>query len=137
MPYGLKNVLPTFVRVMRKTFGDLIRDLVEVYVHDIIVKIKSHSSLLDSLTIIFDRLCSMCMMLNPDKCVFGVSARKLLGFLVLHRAIEANLEKTKVIEVMLLPARIKDSQKLTGCLTTLNQFISRLAKWALPFFRLL
>jgi hypothetical protein len=109
MPYGLKNVLPTFVRVMRKTFGDLIRDLVEVYVHDIVVKIKSHSSLLDSLTIIFDRLRSMCMMLNPDKCVFGVSARKLLGFLVSHRAIEANLEKTKAIEVMLLPARIKDA----------------------------
>jgi hypothetical protein len=29
MPYGLKNVLPIFVRAMHKTFGDLIRDLVE------------------------------------------------------------------------------------------------------------
>jgi hypothetical protein len=37
IPYGLKNSLPTFVRVMHKTFGDLIRDLVEVYVDDIIV----------------------------------------------------------------------------------------------------
>jgi hypothetical protein len=24
-PYGLKNALPTFVRAMHKTFGDLIR----------------------------------------------------------------------------------------------------------------
>jgi hypothetical protein len=30
MPYGLKNVLPTFVRAMHKTFRDLIRNLVEV-----------------------------------------------------------------------------------------------------------
>jgi dsDNA-binding SOS-regulon protein len=35
------------------------------------------------------------------------------------------------------PARIKDVQKLTGCLTTLSRFISRLAEWDLPFFKLL
>jgi hypothetical protein len=72
------------VRVIRKTFGDLIQDLVEVYVDDIIVKIKSHSSLLDNLTIVFDRLRSTRTMLNPDKCVFGVSAGKLLSFLISH-----------------------------------------------------
>jgi hypothetical protein len=49
MPYGLKNALPAFVRAMHKTFEDLIRDLIEVYVDDIVVKIKSHSSLLDKL----------------------------------------------------------------------------------------
>jgi hypothetical protein len=100
MPYGLKNALPTSVRVMHKTFRDLIRDLVEVYVDDIIVKIKSHSSLLDNLAIVFDRLRSMCTMLNPDNCVFGVSAGKLLIFLVLHQGIKANPEKIKAIKVM-------------------------------------
>jgi hypothetical protein len=49
MPYGLKNALPTFVCAMHKKFGDLIRDLVEVYVDDIVVKNKSHASLLDNL----------------------------------------------------------------------------------------
>jgi hypothetical protein len=85
---------------MDKTFGDLIRNLVEVYVDDIIIKIKSHSSLLDNLTIVFDRLHSMHMMLNPDKSVFGVSAEKLLDFLVSHRGIKANPEKIKAIEDM-------------------------------------
>jgi hypothetical protein len=85
---------------MHKTFENLIRDLVEVYVDDIVVKIKSHSSLLDNLAIVFDKLCSTCTILNPDKCLFGVSAGKLLGFLVLHRRIEANPEKIKAIEVM-------------------------------------
>jgi hypothetical protein len=85
MPYGLKNALPTFVHAMHKTFGDLIRDLVKVYIDDIIVKIKSHSSLLVNLAIVFDRLHSTRTMLNPNKCVFGVFARKLLDFLVSHR----------------------------------------------------
>jgi hypothetical protein len=113
MSYGLKNALPTFVRVMHKTFRDLIRGLVEVYVDDIIVKIKSHSSLVDNLTIVFDRLRLTRTMLNPDKCVFGVSAGKLLDFLVLHLGIEANPEKIKSIEEMQSPARIKDVQKVT------------------------
>jgi hypothetical protein len=120
IPYGLKNALPTFVRAMHKTFGDLIRDLVEVYVDDIIVKIKSHSSLLDNLAIVFDRLHSMCTMLNPNKCVFGVSTGKLLDFLVLHRGIEANPVKIKAIEEMRPPARIKNVHKLTGCLAALT-----------------
>jgi hypothetical protein len=137
MPYGLKNDLTTFVRVIRKTFGDLIRDLVEVYVDDIVVKIKSHSSLLDNLTIVFDRLRSTRTMLNPDKCVFGVSAGKLLSFLISHQGIKANQEKIKAIKVMQPPARIKDVQKLTGCLAALSWFICRLAERALPFFKLL
>jgi hypothetical protein len=69
--------------------------------------------------------------------VFGVTAGKLLGFLVLCRGIEANPEKIRTIKAMRPPARIKDVQKLTGCLATLSRFISRLAERALPFFKLL
>jgi hypothetical protein len=137
MPYGLKNALPTFVRAMSKTFGDLIRDRVEVYVEDIMVKTNRGSTLVEDLTLVFDKLRATRTKLNPDKCVFCVSAGKLLGFLVSHRGIEANLEKIKVIEEMRPPTRIKDVQKLTGSLSTLSHFISRLAKRALPFFKLL
>jgi hypothetical protein len=82
MPYGLKNALPTFVCAMHKTFSDLIRDLIEVYVDDIVVKIKSRTSLLDNLAQVFDRLRSTRTKLNSDKCVFGVTAGMLLGFLL-------------------------------------------------------
>jgi hypothetical protein len=136
MPYGVKNALPTFVRVMHKTFGDLIRDLVEAYVDDIVVKVKSCASLLDNLVIVFDRLRLTCTKLNLDKYVFEVTAGKLV-FLVSYRGIEANSEKIKTIEVMQLPVCIKDMQKLMGCLATLSQFISRQAERALPFFKLL
>jgi hypothetical protein len=122
---------------MHKTFGDLIRDLVEEYVDGIIVKVKSHASLLDNLALVFDRLRLTRTKLNPDKCVFGVTAGKLLGFLVSYRGIEANSKKIKTIEAMRPPAHIKDVQKLTGCLTALSRFISILPERALPFFKLL
>jgi hypothetical protein len=112
MPYGLKNALPTFVRAMSKTFGDLIRDKVEIYVDDIMVKTRRGSTLVEDLTLVFDKLRATRTKLNPDKCVFGVSAGKLLGFLVSHRGIKANLEKIRAIEAMRPLARIKDVQKL-------------------------
>jgi hypothetical protein len=137
VPYGLKNALLTFVCALHKIFRDLIRDLIEVYIDDIIIKIKSRSSMLDNITIVFDKLRSTRTKLNPDKCVFRVSVGKLLGFLVLHQGIEVNPEKIKAIEVMQPPAHIKDVQKLMGCLAVLSWFISRLVERSLPFFKLL
>jgi hypothetical protein len=83
MPYGLKNALPTCVCAMHKTFDDLISDLVEVYIDDIVVKVKSFASILDNVALVFDRLRLTRTKLNLEKCVFGVTAGKLLGFLVL------------------------------------------------------
>jgi hypothetical protein len=40
--------------------------------------------------------------------VFGVTAGKLLGFLVSYWGIEANPEKIQMIEAMQPPTRIKD-----------------------------
>jgi hypothetical protein len=95
MPYGLKNALPTFVWAMSKTFGDLIRDKVEVYVDDIVVKTKRGSTLVEDVTLVFDRLRATRTKLNPDKCVFGVSAGKLLGFLVSYRALKQTQRRSR------------------------------------------
>jgi hypothetical protein len=114
MPYGLKNAMPTFVRAMSKTFGDLIRDKVEVYVDDIVVKTKRGSTLVEDLSLVFDRLRATSTKLNPDKCVFGVSTGKLLGFLVSYRGIEANPEKIKVIEAMRARPISRVSRSLQG-----------------------
>jgi hypothetical protein len=89
------------------------------------------------LHLVFDRLRATRTKLNPHKCIFGVSAGNLLGFLVSYWGIEANPKKIKVIEAMRPPARIKDVQKLMGSLAALSRFISRLAERVLPFFKLL
>jgi hypothetical protein len=75
--------------------------------------------------------------LNPNKCVFGVPSGKLLGFIISHRGIEANLEKISTITNMRAPNCIKDVQKLTGRMVAFNKFISKLGEWGLPFFKLL
>ena len=92
---------------------------------------------MEDLTLVFNKLRATRTKLNPEKCIFGISVGKLLGFLVSYLGIEANLEKIKAIEIMRPPARVKDIQKLAGSLAALSRFISRLAERALPFFKLL
>jgi hypothetical protein len=46
---------------------------VEVYVDDIVVKTKRGSTLVEDLTLVFDRLRATRTKLNPNMCVFGSS----------------------------------------------------------------
>ena len=55
---------------------------VEVYVDDMLVKSNDKVEHLDNLKETFDTLCKYKMKLNPSKCVFAVSSRKFLGFMV-------------------------------------------------------
>ena len=75
------------------------------------------------------------MMLNPAKCVFGVPAGKLLGFLVSSRGIEANSEKIKAITSLAKPACINYVQRLAGRVAALSRFISRLGEKFRPLFK--
>ena len=54
----------------------------EVYVDDMLVKSKEAKTHLDDLQETFNNLRRYRMKLNPTKCVFGVSSRKFLSFMV-------------------------------------------------------
>jgi hypothetical protein len=77
------------------------------------------------------------MMLNPTKCVFGVPAGQLLGFIVSHRGIEVNPKKIKAILEISWPNDLKDVQRLTGCGAAVSRFMSRLGEKALPLYKLM
>jgi hypothetical protein len=49
------------------------------------------------------------MMLNPKKCVFGVSSGKLLGYMVSSRGIDANSKKVKAIDKLQPPRTRKEN----------------------------
>ena len=101
------------------------------------VKTEKRGTLLQDLKETFANLREYKVKLNPEKCVFGVPARKLLGFLVSERGIEANPEKIKAIERMRKPARLRDIHKFTGCLALVSRFLSRLGERALPLYQLM
>ena len=93
--------------------------------------------MIDDLRETFDNLRVYIMMLNSDKCVFGVPAGKLLGFLVSNRGIEANPEKIKAITSLAKPKCINDVQRLAGRIAALSRFISHLGEKAIPLDQML
>jgi hypothetical protein len=104
---------------------------------NIMVKSKMSGDLIADLTKTFANLRKYKMKLNPTKCVFGVPAGKLLGFIVFERGIEVNLEKIDAILKMEKPRCIRDVQRLAGCVAAVSRFVSRLGEKALPLYHLL
>jgi hypothetical protein len=137
MPFGLKNARAIYQRLMNKMFHNQIRRNVEVYIDDMLVKTKDEGKHLDDLEKTFKTLHQYRMKLNPNKCVFGVSTGKFLGFMVSQRGIEANLDKIKAILKMTPPRTAKEVQSLTGRIAGLNRFVSRATDKCLPFFKML
>src|SRR3954469_1069167 len=137
MPFGLKNAGATYQRMMQNCLIWQIGRNIEVYVDDIVVKSAGGDNLLADLAETFQSLRSYSIRLNPEKCVFGVRAGNLLGFMVPERGIEANPEKIAAIQNMKPPKQLRDVQKLTGCLVALSRFISMLGEKALPLYQLM
>nr|AAM93706.1 putative gag-pol precursor [Oryza sativa Japonica Group]AAP54129.1 transposon protein, putative, unclassified [Oryza sativa Japonica Group] len=137
IPFGLITAGNTFQCTVQGALSDQLGNNVEAYVDDIVVKTKTSDSLIDNLWETFDNLRQYRLMLNPEKCTFGVPSGKLLGFLVSGRGIEANPEKIKAIENMMSPTRLKEVQKLTGCMAALSRFVARIGERGQPFFALL
>jgi hypothetical protein len=82
MAFGLKNGGATHQKCVHTILEGQIGQNVEAYIDDIVVKSEKCGDLLDDLKETFDNLRKFKMMLNPKKCVFGVSSGKLLGYMV-------------------------------------------------------
>ena len=76
---------------------------IEVYVDDMVVKIKVVSEHVGDLTDIFEILRKHKLRLNTSKCSFGVGSGKFLGYLVTHRGIEVNPDQIKAINSLQPP----------------------------------
>ncbi|GKB24145.1 reverse transcriptase domain-containing protein [Tanacetum coccineum] len=70
MPFGLKNARETYQRLVDKVFNEQIRRNLEAYVDDMVIKSAFEEDTLMDIQETFDRLRSINMKLNPNKCSF-------------------------------------------------------------------
>jgi hypothetical protein len=98
MAFGLKNGGATYQKCIHIILEPQIGRNIEAYIDDVVVKSKKRGDLLDDLKETFDNLRKYNMILNPKKCVFGVSLEKLLGYMLSSRGIDVNLKKVEAIK---------------------------------------
>jgi hypothetical protein len=66
--------------------------------------------------------------MNPLKCAFGVSAGKVLGFIIHPHGIEIDPAKIEAIQKVQAPACKNEMQKFLGKVNYLRRFIVNLAR---------
>jgi hypothetical protein len=103
MVFDRKNRRATYHNGIQIILEIQIERNIEAYIDDVVVKLKKCGDLLDDLKETFDNLRKYKMMLNPKKCVFGVSYGKLLSYMVSARGIDVNPKKVEVIKQMQPP----------------------------------
>jgi hypothetical protein len=85
----------------------------------------------------FANLRAAGLKLNLEKCIFGVSQGKMLGYIISVEGIKTNPDKTKAIMTMMEPSTKKEVQRFIGMIAALSRFISKSAERSLLFLKAL
>ena len=83
MPFSLKNTGATYPQLVNKIFKVQIGQNMKVYMDDMLVKSLQTTDHVRNLKEAFATLRRYQIKLNPTKCAFGVTSRKLLRFFFL------------------------------------------------------
>jgi len=110
---------------------------VQAYVDNMVVTSQQRGQHVTYLEELFTTIAKYRLKLNPEKCIFGVEARKFLGFLLTERGIEANPEKCAAIINIRSPISVKEVQQLTGRMTALSRFVSARGDKGHPYLQCL
>ncbi|GAA0176343.1 hypothetical protein LIER_29352 [Lithospermum erythrorhizon] len=97
MSFGLKNAGAIYQRIVNSIFANQIGRNMDIYVDDMLVKSKVQEDHLKNLKKMFHLPGRSKLRINPDKCSFGVTSEKFLGYMISKREIEQNPNKIKAI----------------------------------------
>ena len=114
-PMGPKNIPSLYQKVMAtEIFPDMIHRILEVYLDDLITWSKTLDELTKNLQLIFDRLRSYNLTLNPEKCRFGMSEVEYVGHLINEHGITFSNNKKALVADFPKPENIGTLKSFIG-----------------------
>lgn len=133
---GLSNAPACFQRIMENIFGDVNLSEMIIFLDDILI----HGNTLEELEArtlrVLDRLIEYGLKLDPDKCIFGATTAKHLGYVISNGEIRPDPEKIAVVKEWPRPQTVKDIKRFIGFAGFYRRFIPNFASVARPLNQL-
>ena len=95
MPFGLRNAAQTFQRFIDQVLRGL--SFAYAYIDDVLIASTSPEEHTEHLRAVFERLFTNGIVVNPNKCVFGVKELDFLGHHIDHNGIIPLQSKVQAI----------------------------------------
>ncbi|XP_053989913.1 uncharacterized protein LOC128882354 [Hylaeus volcanicus] len=136
MPFGLKNAISVFQRVIMNALGDLAHDYVIVYVDDILIVSPDVESGLQRLLTVLEVLTRAGFSLNLRKCSFLKTKVEFLGFEVESGQISPNCRKVEALTALPPPETVTQLRQFIDLATYFRQFVKDFSRIMTPLYRL-
>ncbi|RXN39425.1 dynein heavy chain axonemal [Labeo rohita] len=134
MPYGISTGSEVFQRCMEQLFEG---QPCAIVVDDILIWGSTTEEHDLRLRQVMDRIRTVNLKLNPDKCRFRVSEVSYVGHLLTDQGIKPDPTKTDAVSSMPTPADKHDVQRFLGMTNYLSKFIPGYSKITAPLRQLL
>ena len=114
-PMGLRNVPPYFQQMMTQTvFPSLLHKIIEIYLDDLLTWSQDIDELINNLNKIFTLLRKHGMVLNPEKCHFGMSEVEYVGHLINEKGLLFSKDKLQTVADFVRPTNKGELKSFVG-----------------------
>ncbi len=137
LPFGLRNGLQVFQRIMNKVLSTMLWLFVLVYIDDIVVYSKTFEDHLIHLDEVLKAIIKANITLSPPKCHIGYQSLILLGQKVSRLGISTHKEKVDAIQALIPPNKVSELQSFLGMVNYFSNYIPFYSWITRPLYSLL
>ncbi|KAG6438787.1 hypothetical protein O3G_MSEX000224 [Manduca sexta] len=135
MTFGLRNAAQTFQRFVDEMMRGL--DFVYCYLDDFLIFSRDEAEHEKHIRQVFSRLKNYGMVINPSKCVFGVSEVTFLGYRISASGTKPLDEKVQAIRNFPVPNNVRALRRFLGMVNFYRRFLPHAAGTQSPLNALL
>ena len=135
MPFGVMNAPAVFQRLMQRVLSGL--QFISVYLDDVIVYSETLTEHVSHLRIVFERLRTAGLKLNPAKCRFVCDEVEYLGHLITPAGLKPSERNLSAVREFQVSTNLKHLRQFLGLTSHYRRFIHNYAKIAHPLYALL